>query len=370
MAINYDTLLAYINGLHADGTLSDADFNQIILYILANGNLENSPRDLIQIRRGNVANLPNLAQGELGFCLDSETLFVGGMNGNVEIGNVSIITSKSFGAKGNGVTDDTEALQNAINASEGKILIIPKTDNYYLITAELTGVSNIIILSNGATIKSGTTRIANSYISFENKTNILVRGLNFDMNQPNLPVYTVDDYNSTEHQFNIALTFVNCSNVNVERCSFTNLYNRSIWAYQCTGKIAIKDSDFSSPVQAQKLLADHIGIGSSTGTIEICNNTINNAPYSNQDYGVAGIFMHNIGGKLTVCGNYMNYIGRNNAGGHRLGAIDFYQDVKNASVYDNVIENLMGDALRMSQGQNIDFFTETKLLLTLQVMNQ
>lgn len=85
MAISYDSLIAYVNGLHADGTLSDADFNQIILYILANGNLANSPRDLIQLRRGNLASLPNLAPGEMGYCLDTKQMFVGGLNGNDEI---------------------------------------------------------------------------------------------------------------------------------------------------------------------------------------------------------------------------------------------------------------------------------------------
>lgn len=85
MAITYDSLIAYINGLHADGTMTDADFNQTILYILANGNLENSPRDLIQIRRGNFANLPNLAIGEPGLCLDTEQFYIGGETGNIPI---------------------------------------------------------------------------------------------------------------------------------------------------------------------------------------------------------------------------------------------------------------------------------------------
>jgi hypothetical protein len=45
--------------------------------------LENSPRDLIQIRRGNTANLPTLAQGEMAFTLDDERVYVGGANGNI-----------------------------------------------------------------------------------------------------------------------------------------------------------------------------------------------------------------------------------------------------------------------------------------------
>lgn len=94
--ISYESLTAYIDGLHADGTLSDSDYNKIILYILANGNLENSPRDLIQIRRGDQANLPNLAQGELGYCLDTDALFVGGLNGNKQITNHKKFRGRKF----------------------------------------------------------------------------------------------------------------------------------------------------------------------------------------------------------------------------------------------------------------------------------
>lgn len=84
MALDYNTLKAYIDGLYADGSLSEQDYNDIIVYILANGDVQNAPRDLIQIRRGNESDVPNLAQGEMGFSLDTEKIFVGGLNGNVE----------------------------------------------------------------------------------------------------------------------------------------------------------------------------------------------------------------------------------------------------------------------------------------------
>lgn len=93
MALTHDGLLAYIAGLYADGVMSEQDFNQVVLYILANGNLSNSPRDLIQIRRGNVANLPELAQGELGFCLDEQRLYIGGSSGNVALPNSTDINN-------------------------------------------------------------------------------------------------------------------------------------------------------------------------------------------------------------------------------------------------------------------------------------
>lgn len=101
--ITYDTLIAYIDGLHAKGELTDKDYNEIILYILANGNLENSPRDLIQIMRGNQNNLPALAQGEFGFCLDTEKLYIGGLNGNVNL-NGSWLAGKTINVIGDSIS--------------------------------------------------------------------------------------------------------------------------------------------------------------------------------------------------------------------------------------------------------------------------
>jgi hypothetical protein len=86
----------------------------------------------MQIRRGNVANLPNLAQGEPGFCLDSEELYIGGMNGNVLINNPrDYVSVLKFGAKGDGVTDDTAAFLAAIAFCQenGRALYIPRVND-------------------------------------------------------------------------------------------------------------------------------------------------------------------------------------------------------------------------------------------------
>lgn len=42
-----------------------------------------SRKVLLQIRRGTKAQLPTLADGELGFCIDTEELYIGTANGNV-----------------------------------------------------------------------------------------------------------------------------------------------------------------------------------------------------------------------------------------------------------------------------------------------
>lgn len=138
MALDKATLDAYIQALYDDdGQLSSADYQLIINYILSNGEPETDPRDLIQIRRGDEADLPTLAQGELAYTLDTEELFAGGLGGNVNLTNrLGVINVKSFGAAGDGVTDDTLAIQNAIDSAEHGELYFPEGN--YLVSDTLT----------------------------------------------------------------------------------------------------------------------------------------------------------------------------------------------------------------------------------------
>lgn len=138
MALNYSQLIAYIDGLYQNESLSEQDYINIIIYILANGDTENAPRDLIQIRRGDEANLPTLAQGELAFTLDTNILYVGGINGNVRIVDENVVNVKKYGAIGNGIADDTEDILTAfaIASETKKPLYFPKGN--YIITQKLT----------------------------------------------------------------------------------------------------------------------------------------------------------------------------------------------------------------------------------------
>lgn len=128
MALTPEQLIAYIEGLAAGG-MTPQEYNDVITYILANGETENAPRDLIQIRRGNKANLPVLALGEMALTLDTFEFYTGGVNGNIPFNDQSFINVKVFGAVGDDVADDTSSFQAGIDFLHvlgGGVLFIPK----------------------------------------------------------------------------------------------------------------------------------------------------------------------------------------------------------------------------------------------------
>ncbi len=98
---------------------------------------EVNTRDLIQIRRGNQENLPDLAQGELAYCFDTEKLWVGAIEGNVLINkddfNGMLINAKEFGMIGDGVTDNTLKYRELIEYSktEQRGVYFPKGEYYF-----------------------------------------------------------------------------------------------------------------------------------------------------------------------------------------------------------------------------------------------
>lgn len=65
------------------------------------------------------------------------------------------INVADYGAKGDGSTNDTSAIQNAANAAKnaGKVLLIPKTNSFYKVAGTITISSSLIGINGMPTIK-------------------------------------------------------------------------------------------------------------------------------------------------------------------------------------------------------------------------
>ncbi len=94
-----------------------------------------------------------------------------------------VVSVKDFGAIGNGTTDDTTAITNAINASYGKILFFPK--GTYLVTSTITIINGIILQgTEDSIIKMGSALSSTRLFSLEGNnrsvSKIIVKDLEFD----------------------------------------------------------------------------------------------------------------------------------------------------------------------------------------------
>jgi len=100
--------------------------------------------------------------------------FTNGVATNVQAKLAQTVSVKDFGAKGDGTTDDTTAIQNALNL--GQPVYIPYTANGYLVSSTLNATANItcdgFLLAN--------TSFASTVISVNNAlytTKLVVQGL-------------------------------------------------------------------------------------------------------------------------------------------------------------------------------------------------
>lgn len=91
----------------------------------------------------------------------------GGVQRSVESKLKDVVSVLDFGAKGDGTTNDTAAIQAALTASSGKVLFIPKPTSKY-IAGELNLPSNIrieiepgTVIESNATLLTGTKKLFN-----------------------------------------------------------------------------------------------------------------------------------------------------------------------------------------------------------------
>lgn len=145
--IEKNKLFDLINALTVDGNFSQADAQHLINYLITQGDMEGSPRDMMQVRRGFKADLPSLVQGEVGYCFDTKELYIGGINGNELLNTLEYVSIIRHGGVGNGVFDNTDAFTSA-NAVNGNVTV---SDGDYFIGEDIV-LGNLSFINTGAIV--------------------------------------------------------------------------------------------------------------------------------------------------------------------------------------------------------------------------
>lgn len=257
------------------------------------------------------------------------------------------IDVRAFGAVGDGVTDDTAAIQAAINATpnNGTLLFLP---GVYKLTAELllNGKTGVTLIGYGATIK-GTAARFRSYFNVCGTDNIRFFGFEFDMMFGTVQQYVPADY---PNLYNVGI-FGNgylgsVGTVEVYNCRFKNLYTDGIFIFNA-GRLKVVDCDFTSPAQNQNQIIEHISTGT-IGIVEVYRSSFINANPGGPNNGVCGVVLSGVRTRANVEDCNFEYCGRNNAGSHRLAVIDLYYDGNNITIRNNRARNTLGQFMRLS----------------------
>lgn len=258
--------------------------------------------------------------------------------------NTPIVSVKDFGAAGDGVTDDTPAIQLAIDSSPDNVTIYLPAGLYKLNSQILINErTNLTFTGQGARIKGGATRFA-SYLKLTGCSRITFDALTFDQLKSSTVAYSSSDYASGVLYCPIEIR--TSSRVSVRFCCFDDLYTSAVFAVG-SSDIVVTDNIFTSPVQTQTQWMQHIHLQTCAG-IDISRNRFLNAAITNPATGVCSVFASGITKHVLVDSNYSEYAGRDNTGTHRLGDLDIYGDAQTLRVTNNVSQNCMAQWMRIS----------------------
>jgi hypothetical protein len=121
-----------------------------------------------------------------------------------------IVSVKDFGALGDGVTDDTAAIQAAFNA-------VPQYGNVYfpagvyIISATLTVPTVNLTIYGSATIKAKNGTNFAAMLSAANRTDVILDGLTFDANKAGRAATQTGAFSGLNFNFSVDCSVINCT---------------------------------------------------------------------------------------------------------------------------------------------------------------
>lgn len=254
-----------------------------------------------------------------------------------------------YGAKGDGITDDTVAFQRAI--TDGNVTL--EHGKTYLISDAINVPSNRVINGNGATVKiadDGSLVCLESDANkavfvIKGKTNVTVNNIIFDLNGSSLGLY-----NDSTKLVNTGVIIDNSSDVSVYNCRFINAYTECVWVHATSENINVCYNYFKHVLQNQGLRKTGVYCVSHTGNMNVSYNTFDELDIQPQ-YGCGGIFFANVFGAECSYNRVIN-CGRSNAHGHPVASICVYDSCENINIIGNYI-NSVESFIRMDGSRGI-----------------
>lgn len=296
------------------------------------------------------------------------------------VSNSPFTTPEAFGAKGDGISDDSTALTEMFNSNYNVFVFSAKT--YSVNKTVLMPVKDIVIYGNGATISnsnidSNNFTDTNSYLlsnrhkTFDGSTTVYIDGLTLNGNYGEIKNVNGRKAEDFPFEYGTLLKLNGCGYVRIENCSFDNSLQDGISLCGCVNAI-VKNCRFAN-------IGNNISSYNYGGTnnavtfysyaltdsqsfvnckyLSIYGNTIENvrdecfridqcsyASVKNnyvkicQQHFIESFQYTNIDCSLTVDGNKVDYI---------TGAfITFNTDIKcntTCNVINNVINNMLND---------------------------